>query len=255
MKKLKVLKSYSQRDSRWGNILLGYNTNLPYTIGNFGCLITCLANYVGKTPTEINNTLKANNGFVSGGLFVWGKSTTIGLTQTYVSPFYSDAVSTYGLNKMRELIDNGYPLLTEVDFYPSTVNEDMHFVLVIGYDDNDIFYAIDPWTGTEVNLTIYGGVKRAVYQFRAYNKKLDFINSEPIMADTELQKKLDIYFNQVVSPDFVTSFLEERRREIDKLNENISNKETVISRLQENMRGSGLSLPWKTRFLKYLFLN
>ena len=62
---------------------------------------------------------------------------------------------------------------------------------------------------------------------------IDLEVSEPIMS--ELQKKLDIYFNQVVSPDFVTSFLEERRREIDKLNETVSNKETVISRLQENM--------------------
>ena len=62
-------------DSRWGNVFLGFNTQLPYNIYNFGCLITCIAmvcKYYGKeeNPLSINDKLKKVNGFVSGGNYV-----------------------------------------------------------------------------------------------------------------------------------------------------------------------------------------
>lgn len=186
MKKLKIPRIQSQRDGRWTNVLLGYNTNQPYTIGNYGCLITCFANYLDKTPIEINDILKANQGFIQGGLFVWSKSTVLGLNQVYLSPRYEDAVSSQGLDKMRQLIDEGRPLIAEIDFNPSTVSEEMHYVLIHGYDGNDKFFCIDPWTGQEIDLDVYGGVRRAVYQFRAYDKTL------PFQADENYYKGLDL---------------------------------------------------------------
>lgn len=192
MKKLKTPLKQSQRDGRWANVLLGYNTSQPYTIGNYGCLITCFANYIGKTPTEVNKILKANQGFVNGGLFVWSKSTALGLKEVYCSPRYEDAVSTQGLNKMRQLIDEGRPLITEIDFNPATTQKEMHFILIIGYDNNDVFYALDPWTGEVINLDVYGGVKRAVYQFRAYDKILPFDTGEDYFLGIDLNNKESI---------------------------------------------------------------
>lgn len=173
--KLKVALPFSQRDPRWASIILGNNAlNSPYTIGLYGCLITALGMYINDQPNNINQKLKANGGFSAGsGDFVWSKSTVLGLTPTYISPRYDGIpVTSQGLSKMKELLDAGFPLLTEIDFNPSTNGEEMHFVLVIGYEGNEFFIA-DSWTGTFVTLDIYGGAARAVIQFRAYDKKLE----------------------------------------------------------------------------------
>jgi hypothetical protein len=162
---------YSQRDQRWANIFLGDNTSFPYTIGNYGCLITCLSSYIDQDPKTTNNQLKDNKAFVSGGLFVWTKSTVLDLNQTYVSPRYDGPVTDQGIAKMKDLLDQGYPLLCEVDFNPNTSGEEMHFVLILRYD-GDSFYAMDPWVGEIINLSVYGGIKRAAIQFRSYDKKL-----------------------------------------------------------------------------------
>jgi hypothetical protein len=162
----------SQLDQRWANILLGYNSAKPYTIGNFGCLITCLSSYVDKTPPKVNELLKANGGFAAGsGNFIWGKSSVLGLTEQYVSPRYTGPVTTQGLQKLKDILDAGYPVLCEVDFNPNTSGEEMHFVLIIRHE-GDSFYAMDPWVGEIVNISVYGGPQRAIIQFRQYDKKL-----------------------------------------------------------------------------------
>lgn len=200
MKKLRVPKVYSQRDSKWEKIPLGHNTSPVYSIGNYGCLITCLGCYLDKTPPEINDILKANGGFTSGsGNFIWSKCTALGLNQTYVSPKYTGPVTDQGIAKIKELINEQLPLLCEVDFNPSTISEEMHFVLIVGYD-NDSIYAVDPWTGSEINLDVYGGENRAIIQFRTYDKKLEFATEEnsDLMAcksqlADEIKKKDDLY--------------------------------------------------------------
>src|ERR1035437_766439 len=172
--KLKVGTLFSQRDPRWASIILGNNTQAQYNIGMYGCLITALAMYLNDQPNNINQKLKDNGGFSQGsGDFVWSKCTALGLNQTYLSPRYDGIpVTAQGLQKMKDLLDSGLPLLAELDFNPATDGEEMHFALVIGYD-GDQFFIDDPWTGQQVSLDVYGGAARAVIQFRAYDKKLD----------------------------------------------------------------------------------
>lgn len=195
---LKPLLLLSQRDSKWANILLGFNTNLPYTLGNFGCLITCLSMYIGKLVNETNDILKANQAFAKdSGEFIWGKSSALGLNQTYLSPRYTDAVTAQGFQKIKELIDAGFPLLCEVDFNPNTSGEEMHFVLIIGYKD-DNFYAADPWVGEIINLSVYGGAARAIIQFRAYDKTLS-TDVAPTNGDDDFKRGMQVltdYRNQ-----------------------------------------------------------
>ena len=170
--KLKLPIIFSQRDNRWASILLGHNTNNAYTIGMYGCLITCLGMYVNKTPEQVNTILKEHNGFTSGsGNFIWSHSQDVGLTQQYASPKWDGPVTAQGITKAKELLDGHYPLLCEVDFNPATVGEEMHFVLCTGYD-GDTFFIADPWTGTEETFDKYGGFTRAVISYRAYNVKL-----------------------------------------------------------------------------------
>ena len=69
------MRYLSQNDPRWKNKKLGHSRS---TIGNFGCTITCIAMMTNRTTDEVNELLKANNGFVQGNLVAWenaGKAT------------------------------------------------------------------------------------------------------------------------------------------------------------------------------------
>lgn len=176
--KLKTLIQ-SQRDSRWGDVILGNNSadakdeyGHPYNLYWYACLITSLANYVGKTPAEVNQLLKDNGGFASGsGNFIWTKSTILGLNQQYVSPrCQSVALYATEVAKLREYLKQGYPALVEVDFNPSTDPEEMHFVLAMGYTDSEIL-VVDPWEG-QLETWADSAFQRNAIQFRVYDLKL-----------------------------------------------------------------------------------
>ena len=181
--RLKLNQTYSQRDARWSNVLLGFNTAKPYTIGNFGCLITTLANYFSalgyeETPLSLNDKLKNCNGFTEGsGLLNWQKIFSIYPTIDYDYEFSTTEVLTdTQIKKMVSLVKEGHFLICEVDSNPALVGEQMHFVGVFGYTDELICF--DPWTGKEVPLSVYGDPKKAVYSYRCYSKTLDILADE-----------------------------------------------------------------------------
>lgn len=164
-----------QRDPRWASKTLGYNTGAPYTLGNYGCLLTCFSMYltaIGKdeTPDTVNDKCKANNGFVQGGNLVWSVPEKIwGIKCIYQSPYYDGPLTSQGKAKMKSLLDERRPLICHVDFDPNDPDDDMHWVLVTSYL-GDMFYINDPWTGKNVPIDVYGGsVERAVIEFRAYD--------------------------------------------------------------------------------------
>lgn len=183
MKKLQV-PIIGQRDSRWADILLGNNTQLPYTIGQFGCLITSFCMYLNatgksETPETINTLLTDNYGFTTGsGNLIWSAvSRLLNLTQVYASPMYIGPVTDQGITKIKELLDKGHPLITHVDFDPRDKDDDQHWLIITGYD-GDTIYANDPWSATEISLDVYGGPKRAIIQFKAYDKTLSETSSD-----------------------------------------------------------------------------
>lgn len=188
--KLKILATNGQRNPQWASILLGYNTNPAYSIGQYGCLITAFGNYIGKTPVEVNDILKANGGFQAGtGLLVWSKVTALGLNQVYQSPFYSNAVSPQGIAKMKEFLDAGKPLITHIDFDPRDPDDDMHWLLICGYD-GDNFVALDSWTGTFISMDIYGGIARAVLEYRVYDKVLNKESGATVSVESHVFEEL-----------------------------------------------------------------
>lgn len=158
---------YSQKDTRWGNILLGFNTNSTYNLYNYGCLVTCWAmicQYYGKNinPAELNQKLKdlGNGvGFTGGGNYVPGAVNKI------YSVIKENRIATPSLmvdTQMAEIkgnIDNGYPVIIGIDYNPQDVDYDSHFVVIVGYnasDEND-FTIADPITGTLRSLKSYLG--------------------------------------------------------------------------------------------------
>lgn len=237
--KLRLPVLYSQRDSRWSSVFLGNNSKQPYTIGNYGCLITCLGCMINKNPAEINDILKANNGFVNGGLFVWSKASVLGLTETYKSPLYNGPVTNQGIQKIKSLIDEGHAVLTHVDFNPATTNDDMHWVLIIGYEEPETFKIFDPWTGTITRLDVYGDTRKTIYEFRAFSPKLQI--DEQSLSVTVLKSQFEELVRKSTIADKVGEILKKEinldvivgeLQRLVKLEDQIVEKDRKISELQ-----------------------
>lgn len=214
MKKLRLSTLYSQRDPRHKDIMLGHNAQgSQYTIGNFGCLITVICAYLNAlginiTVAELNDKLKQNGGYQNGGLFVFNSLKNIwpDITADYISAKWNGPVPDADIKKMYELLDAGKPLVTEVDFYPNTVMEDMHWVLIYGYDENGNFLIFDPWTGNLVPLSVYGEPKRVIYCYRTYTKILAFDGVEPVVCHPKT--KNEELIRKSTGYDDITTYLE-----------------------------------------------
>lgn len=202
--KLKNVTNYSQQDKSWKNILLGENSSY-YTIGLFGCLLTDLTDYVNalghkETPATLNEkAIKAKCFEPGSGLWRWGSLQNIfpDIKLKYVSKEYRgvDTPKEF-FDDLRNHIDDGYWCLLEVDFDPIKTGEQMHWVSAIGYkDDTKMPIILDPWTGTEVELSVYGDIKKSCFQFYCYDQKVPFFTPADPCGDlkkenTQLTKDL-----------------------------------------------------------------
>lgn len=128
-----------QRDARWKDTTLGTKG----TIGDYGCLITCLAMASGLTPIEVNDKLKGVGGYQDGNLVIWTK-----IQAAIPSLQFEFRGTTYNNDKVKSAIDkNGY-CIVEVD--GSRIGGARHWVLYIG---NGQMY--DPWTGVQKATSYY----------------------------------------------------------------------------------------------------
>jgi hypothetical protein len=180
MNKLNVVSPISQRNSIWSKILLGYNSSI-FTIGSHGCLITSICHYLQSlgydvNPQELNKKLKDNNGYLpGGGLLIFEALNKIfpEISLSFTSKRYVgiDTPDSF-FNDMRRSLDAGHYLLCEVDFSPTQVGEQMHWVGVYGYTDDKDFLIMNPWTGEFEKLSVYGELKLCTYSFRYYSETL-----------------------------------------------------------------------------------
>jgi len=159
---LKDITPLSQRDSRWKNKLLGFNTDTQYTIGGYGCLITCLAMLKNDAVDAINIELKRISGFLEGtGYYIWEAISRIYPEIKEKSIWTPDRLTDKQVSEIRNALDNGCPVMFQIDMYPETAPTDMHYVLCVGYGEEDNDYIInDPWTGTQRPLSDYIRDKR-----------------------------------------------------------------------------------------------
>lgn len=194
---------YSQQDGRWANVLLGFNTSQPYNFYNYACLITCLAmiaRYYGKddSPVTINDKLKALQpaGFVSGGNYVWGSFQRQYGDIKENRTTTPDALTDEQMGEIRTAIDAGYPVMVQLDYNPKTVEYDMHFVLLVGYninDEND-FTIADPIGGRVHSLKDYLGwfrpsARNTIEQYIIFKGKVPTANSQCLLPNTDEWRK------------------------------------------------------------------
>lgn len=184
MNKLNLPKLYSQWDDRWANRILGWNPpGSSYTIYNYGCLISCVAmtlEYTGYStnPHFVNEDLKDKGGFLEGtGLYVWGAAEDIYKSINSETIVHTpNPLTDADMNIIYQAIDDGNPVMLQIDYNPSTVDMEMHYVLCIGYDpsdENNLLIA-DPLGGQERSLKDYLGwyrpsARNTIYQYIVYD--------------------------------------------------------------------------------------
>lgn len=138
------MKLYSQRDKEWKDNLMGTGT-----LGQFGCLTTCLGMMSEIRPDVINNEIKNVSGY-DGNYVIWEKL---------------DLIKGFDFIKRVRSYDNtdvaaNLPCLVEVDGSP--IGGTTHWVLYIG---NQKCY--DPWDGKEKSTSTYKPIGYAVVRYQA----------------------------------------------------------------------------------------
>jgi len=163
----------SQRDSRWGDIMLGTSTK---TISSHGCTITALGMRLGLTPDVVNTIMKAFGAFAAPkdapnerNLVNWTKlgEAFPGLRFVYRYSEYSD--------KYNEIIAQNLPCLVEVDAAP--IGGYRHWTLYVG---NGKLY--DPLDGKEKPTSTYRATGFTILQGE-YAVKKEKKETQPPQTD------------------------------------------------------------------------
>lgn len=234
--KLKIADPISQRDSKWANTLLGFNKEI-YTIGTDGCLLTSVTHYLKSigfdiNPKQLNEKMKDVDGFTNGGWWVWEKlnSAYPEIKLSFRSKKYVgvDTPDSF-FNDMRKALDLGHYLILEVDFSPSLIGEQMHWVGVYGYEDKD-FLIMDPWTGTNTVLSIYGEIKNCTYSYSYYDIVLkEETQEDPCIKLQEKVNDLEKEIEERYKPEIQILKNQIQEYQNDKYPLNIASKIFVVS--------------------------
>lgn len=127
----------SQNDPRWKDIKVGTSNQ---TIGQIGCVDTCIAMKYGLTPDKVNELLNSvKDGYVQTNLVNWTKipQALPGAEFVYKYSYYDN-----------EIVKQNLPCIVEVDAAP--IGGTRHWVLYVG---NHILY--DPFDGKAKSTDTY----------------------------------------------------------------------------------------------------
>ena len=113
---------WKQYEGDWVNVQLG---NSGQTIRQIGCLATSISILIAKSGVQTNinpfnpgtfvQALNKNGGFVDGGNFVWGSTTSVAPSFKHVgSVSLSGSSRSDKLNKIKNLVNGGYYVTCEV---------------------------------------------------------------------------------------------------------------------------------------------
>lgn len=171
---LKV-KLWSQHDPRWGNDRMGSSGVM---MKHQGCLVTNVANYldylgIDTDPKRYNNLLGLKGGYqynYVGGIkyanMYWKYP---GVLFPQIQRDLTDYTWYWNgegwQTQARNILNSQRPVLGLVDFYAGGAL-DQHWVLIVG-ERSDGWWAVDPETGTLINLSKYGN---KVYRIVGYRK-------------------------------------------------------------------------------------
>jgi hypothetical protein len=164
--------AYSQNDSRWKSVLLGFGTG---TIGQYGCFVTAYANlltYYGHntTPLQMNDIMKERKWFT-------GTSKNLVANHQVPQTLYPSEIkwvedkqwpNPVDWNYFNDANDINILYIIKLDSSPAAGVQD-HFVLVQGKKGNDLLID-DPWDGKRKMLSAYGDPAKILYASYKYTR-------------------------------------------------------------------------------------
>jgi hypothetical protein len=244
-----------------------------------------VSKYYGKNenPLTLNTLLKDKKGFLTNsGEYIYGS-----LTRCYtdIKEFRTDTPSALTDTQVQEIktaLDNGKPVVLEIDYNPRTVKADQHFVLCVDYnpsEEND-FTIADPLGGKVRSLKDYLGwykpnARNTIEQYIIYEGNPPVESAGKVLIDkTELANfykvkeqwiKLVGYLEIGTDPN-LTTFEDAQRviggfksRVTDLNNQltvalaDIKNREEQVSRLKEQLlENEKLRLDLNTKLIEAL---
>lgn len=155
---------YSQRNPAWSGHALGWGPNLG-TIGNYGCLETDFAMILTDTghrlnPAALDEALAAKSLFMREPNGTFDLLPSNALDQLFPGEYVTSQVAGFDAAGIARAVPSPdtYTIL-----WISTNSVPTHFVMALSADGAQI---ADPWTGTAVSLSAYGGraaVKKTMY--------------------------------------------------------------------------------------------
>ena len=166
---------WSQKDIRWGNDRMGSSGVL---MKHQGCLVTNVANYldylgIDTDPERYNNLLGLKGGYqynyVGGIKYAAMYWKYPGVLYPEIQRELTDYTWYWNgegwQTQARNILNSQRPVLGLVDFYAGGAL-DQHWVLIVGEHDGS-WWAVDPETGTLINLNKY---TNKVYRIVGYRK-------------------------------------------------------------------------------------
>lgn len=202
--KLLLPQLFHQQDVRWGKKLLGNNTNPTFNLHNYGCLVAAeamIACYYGKDtdPLRLNEQLAQNSGFIDGGRYVWNAINRIypDISESIVKT--PAPLTDAQMNEIKAAIDQGFPVIVQIDYNPKTAALDSHFVVITGYsqkDEND-FTIADPLKSTEHSLKDYLGwmrpsARKTIEEYCIVKGKVPTMDQTQIVLTVKAQSGVNI---------------------------------------------------------------
>ena len=140
---------HSQKDKRWENDGLGFGTGQYDTIGWNGCALTSTAMLLSGygflvTPQELNNKLKAVNGFAGSGIKWQAVPSVYSQVKLSGNPYGSPGVS---FDQINAALQAGRPVIVRVDTKPSEDphKPDDHYVLIYSRNGDGDYLMLDPY--------------------------------------------------------------------------------------------------------------
>ena len=137
---------WKQYEGEWVNVQLG---NSGKTIRQIGCLATSVSMLIAKSGVQTNispfnpgtfvQAISKNGGFVDGGNFVWGSTTSVAPSFKHAGSVGLSGLSRQEkLNKIKNLVNGGYYVVVEVKG-----NTGQHWVAVDAIQGDNIIM-MDP---------------------------------------------------------------------------------------------------------------
>jgi FtsZ-binding cell division protein ZapB len=154
-----------------------------------------VAQYYGKdwNPVRINDDLKkmgAGVGFQAGsGNYIPGGFNKLFGDIKEIRTMTPTRMTDAQIGEIKSSIDSGHPVMVQIDVNPRTVENDTHFVLIIGYDptSENNFTIADPLGGKIRSLKDYLGwyfpnARDTIFQYTRYEGKRPNPNSPEMIT-------------------------------------------------------------------------